>query len=218
MEFYGHFYNLEDTERPYCGRSTLEIVRPGVVEDSNVNSLLDRVPDVLVVMMNPGASEPRGPGDIHTVETTSSFSQEAPLVRTIPDSTQCSIIQLMVHKELDHARVLNLSDRRQPDSSAFLKSVSQDNPNIPAHSIFSEQRIEERDKRLRTDRDLVILAWGQDTRLRFLAQSCVDALPEGFRCIGDRKHERHHLYAHPWPRTALGRADWIHSILDQWPD
>ncbi len=218
MEFYGHFYNLEDTERPYCGRSTLEIVRPGVVGHSNVNSLLSRVPDFLVIMMNPGSSKPRDPDHVHNVQTTRGFSQEAPLVRTVPDLTQRSIVQLMAHKELDHARVLKLSDIRQPRSPTFLRGVTQDNPNIPAHSIFSEQRIEERKQRLQAVRALVILAWGPDTRLRFLAQSGVDALPGSFRRLGVRKHEHYHLYAHPWPRTALGREDWIHSILEQWPD
>lgn len=215
MRIYGHFYQFEDLSAGYQGRSTLEIIRTQI---PSVDNVLSAIPDIIVIMMNPGSSEPRDPRlNPQTVADAACIHQNPVLVDTIPDDTQCSILQLMERKSLNHVRVLNLSDYREPNSANFLKKLTQENSCIGRHSIFSEERNRERQLRLRARLRLAVLAWGQDTRLRFLAWACVNALPRCYERLGQRTHCDHYLYAHPWQRDARARAEWIDSIVDQWP-
>ena len=119
MRTYGHFYRFDNAQTAYDGRSTLEVVREPTL---GVNNILLSVPDILVIMMNPGSSELRdccfNPDPISDVAL---IHQNAVLIDTIPDDTQCSIFQLMEIKRLSHVRVLNLSDIREPNSSRFLR-------------------------------------------------------------------------------------------------
>lgn len=219
MRIYGHFYQFDDTRKPYAGRSTLEIVRTPTL---GVDNVLSAIPDILVIMMNPGSSEPRDPDfSPQTVADAACIHQNALLVDTIPDDTQCSILQLMERKSLNHVRVLNLSDVRERTSANLLKQLTKEkkeNLGICGHSIFSEERNHERQLRLQARLRLAVLAWGQDPRLRCLAQGCVNALPRCYERLGQRTHHcDHHLYVHPWQRDARARAKWIDVIVEQWP-
>lgn len=56
-------------------------------------------PDLMVVMMNPGSSRPIDGIEDNTKESLA-----------IPDNTQNQIMKVMLNCNLQHARVLNLSD------------------------------------------------------------------------------------------------------------
>ena len=215
MRIHGHFYRFDDCQEQYSGRSTLEIVRTPFL---SVDEFLCSVPDIVVIMMNPGSSEPRDPQLNPELVADPALVHHNPLlVDTIPDETQCSILQLMEHKSLSHVRVLNLSDIREANSAELLKKLTRENPNIGRHSIFSETRCHELQLRLRATLCLAVLAWGKDTRLRFLAEACVNALPPNYKRLGQRVHQDYHLYSHPWQRSARAKAEWIDAIIDQWP-
>ena len=215
MRICGHFYRFDDQHAPYAGRSTLEIVR---TPTTGMDEILRTIPDIVIIMMNPGSSEPWDT-DVNpeTIEDATLIHRNASLADTMPDDTQCSILQLMERKSLTHVRVLNLSDIREPKSAEFLKQLTREKPNVGPHSIFSTTRSLELQLRLQARLRLVVLAWGRDPRLRFLAEACVNALPRCYRRLGQRAPGDCHLYSHPWQRSARARAEWVNAIIDQWP-
>ncbi|MYG26431.1 MAG: hypothetical protein F4213_10465 [Boseongicola sp. SB0677_bin_26] len=210
MYYYGDFYKLNG--RP-C-RSTLEIVTSSVPPDAR-NRLLLCQPDIVVVMMNPGASKPCARGDgqgwcPREVGSTSEIGTEAALVPTYPDKTQLAIAEVMRRKEFGHARVLNLSDVREPKSSNFLRGL--ENNCLPqGHSVFCSQRVDELEDRLKPMTEIVIAAWGTDYRLRALAKTALVS----FKSRNLRIHgwDNHPFFRHPGRNS----EDWLQSILPNWP-
>lgn len=92
----GLFYQKDG----YNFRKFLNIVR----KNSSQNT-----PDLMVVMMNPGSSKP-----LDGIENNNCESE------AIPDNTQNQIMRVMNRCNFDYARILNLSDLREPKSSVFL--------------------------------------------------------------------------------------------------
>ena len=91
MRTYGHFYRFDDHQARYAGRSTLEIVRTPTL---GVDQILCTVPDILVIMMNPGSSEPRDSHlDPEPVADAASFTRmpcSSIRSRTIPSAPSSS--------------------------------------------------------------------------------------------------------------------------------
>ena len=205
---YGHFYQMQGHN---C-RSTLEIVQD---IPENPNTLLDpdhHRPDVVCVMMNPGTSSPlnanQNPGDL--IENPNHIMCNAGnhMVATNPDPTQSPITRMMDDRDLCHVRVLNLFDKREQRSSVFLEEIY----NLPpALSIFSPEREAERQARINPTTDIVVVAWGVNTKLRHNARCCVDFI-EG---LGLHIHGHHNeLYYHP----SRNPNNWLQYILDSWPN
>lgn len=193
---YGHFYQMEGCN---C-RSTLEIVQD-VPEDPN--TLLDHIPDVVCIMMNPGGSTPHDPD-----QDPGQIVNESNLVCTIPDSTQNPIMAMMHCRDLCHVRILNLFDIRNPNSDDFLTGIA----NLPpACSIFSPERMNERQARINPEMGIVVAAWGVDGRLQQHASDCVGFLNDHIHIHGYLKEQE--LYYHPKKRE----GDWLLYILEYWP-
>ena len=88
-----------------------------------------QIPDLMIVMMNPGSSKPINGIDDYEIET-----------ETIPDRTQDQIMNLMNNCNFNYARILNLSDYRESKSKLFYSQIKEfQNHNIQ-HSIFSDYR------------------------------------------------------------------------------
>ena len=123
MYYYGHFYKMRTTDnRILCCRSVLEITTH---QPLIPNELLDRQPDAVVVMMNPGSYRPR-----QAVEQQILNSQNIQICcRLVPakhDKTQEQIVKVMGRMGYNHIRVLNLSDIREPKSQRFFRIVRQE--------------------------------------------------------------------------------------------
>ena len=204
MYYYGDFYMLND----YPCRSTLEIVNSCVPANER-SQLLSSRPEIIVVMMNPGTSRPSAGGNGH-VRCPREVGSGANLVPTCPDDTQQAIVKVMRCKGFSHARVLNLSDVREVESSTFLDDLKHDR--LPSgHSVFCSERTGELQERLMSRSGIAIAAWGKDRRLRKLAETALDS----FRSRNLRVHgwKNHPFFIHPVRRS----RQWPQWILSNWP-
>lgn len=157
-----------------------------------------KLPDLNVVMMNPGSSRPLDGNAGSGVET-----------ETMPDNTQYQIMRVMLNCGLTHARIFNLSDLRESRSSVFyLKAAELESRGVP-HSIFMPERRD--DFQLLFDREIpVIFAWGVSEKLKHLAELAIERI--GRPGIGVRKHGVPHAYYHPLPQNAHKQKDWVETI------
>ena len=204
MHYYGDFYMLNGC---LC-RSTLEIVTSSVPANDR-NQLLSCRPEIVVVMMNPGASESCEGGNGHD-RCPREVGTRAVLVPTRPDDTQRAIAEVMRCKGFRHARVLNLSDVREPNSETFLEKLKRGC--LPSgHSVFCSERAEELRDRLNPTTECVIAAWGKDRRLRKLAETALAS----FKSRSLRVHgwDNHPFFIHPGRRS----KQWPRWILSNWP-
>ncbi len=194
---YGHFYPL----RELSFRDVLLI--------SDVENISDNfVVDLLVVMMNPGSSEPLNTNDKITV-----FSKEC--VLTKPDNTQSQVMEVMTENGYGTAVVINLSDVREPKSSHFsrkLKGLSFGSVG-EKHSLFSEQRYEELSGIIdKCGSCPVIFASGVNYKLRFLTREAISKFEDN-RIIGIKNMKD--LFYHPLPRSKQKQEEWVDEINRQ---
>ena len=219
---FGHFYQLElPGDFLVCCRSTLEIVRNGCVEERG-QALLDRQPDHLVFMMNPGSSYAWGNRQhVGNRVAASRVGADAGdnLVQAYPDKVQYQIMRVMEGCGLKHVRVLNLSDKREPRSAVFLDGLNHDEP-IPAQSILSRERVEELNERLRPLHPSVIVGWGQDDRLIQLATAATQRMLRQclpiLRPVGRRNAANPVLFGYPAPprRSSAWLLEWVRDLAD----
>lgn len=161
------------------------------------NSLAQQ-PDLMVIMMNPGGSKPVDGIDNNTVES-----------EAIPDRTQDQIMKVMLACGLDFARVLNLSDVREPKSNKlFPKLLEMDNIGI-LHSIFDASRSEGFDS-LFIKGIPAIFAWGVDKKLQDLAVNAIKTI-DSENPIGIAKNEW--AYYHPLPQDYNKQREWVSEII-----
>jgi len=169
----GLFYQIDE----FKFRKYLDIKRKGA-ERSKI--------DLMVVMMNPGSSRPVDNIDNNTKETIA-----------VPDKTQDQIMRVMEHTGFNHARILNLSDLREPKSPVFYeKLITLKNKGIP-HSIFDSERKSEFDK-LFDHTVPVIIGWGVNIKLRKLAYQAL-AIINSKNIIGIKKEQKDYAFYHPLP-------------------
>ncbi|MEL4456699.1 hypothetical protein [Lutimonas vermicola] len=162
------------------------------------NSFKQR-PDLMVIMMNPGASKP-----IDEIDNNDSESE------AIPDRTQNQIMKVMIACKLEFARVLNLTDIREPKSNRmFLKAKEIDQKGIP-HSIFDPRRKKEFTS-LFIKGIPVIFAWGVGKELKDLAEMAIEAIGNDNR-IGLNKKDFDWAYYHPLPQAYKKQIEWVDKI------
>ncbi|MBT0609233.1 hypothetical protein [Aequorivita echinoideorum] len=185
----GYFYKINKLK---C-RKYLNIKRKG---------FQIQMPDLMVVMMNPGKSKPVNGIDDGKKE-----------VETIPDRTQDQIMRVMENCGFQYSRILNLSDIRITPSGAFYNLLpTLEKEQIP-HSIFSSHR--EKDFRELFVKNIpTIFAWGVDKNLTELAKIATDNIgienPIGLRKIGQE-----YAFYHPLPRNNNDQIKWVARITER---
>jgi len=108
-------------------------------------------PDLMVIMMNPGSSRPKGNKDIVRYECET---------EAVPDRTQYQIMQVMMRKNYSYARVLNLSDYCNSNSKNLFFFLERTDIGMKGeHSIFHKEREEDFNDYFVKDVP-VIYAWG----------------------------------------------------------
>lgn len=214
---YGHFYTLKinDNFSIKC-RSVLEIVNTNRDNLNDLSNLSSLIPEAIVIMMNPGSSQPVYESEKEEIILASdhiiSFKGKA-LVKAIPDGTQDRIMNIMNVMKWDHIRILNLSDIREKDSDVLetIMSNFQRSASIDTHSIFSTIREKERNEALVNGESLrFILGWGTLPCLNIIALEVLKHLKSGSsrRLFGLEQNEPN--YYHP------GRTkNWHDQIIDQ---
>jgi hypothetical protein len=185
----GWFYSIREFEF----RKYLNIKRKGYNLDS---------PDIIFIMMNPGGSSPV---DVLNVEIET---------ETIPDNTQSQIIKVMNSCSFNYARILNLSDYREEESSKFYtKIIEFENLKI-SHSIFSDNRRKDFDE-LFIRNVPIIVGWGVNKKLAILAKKAISLLGKNLQ--GYKKEKCDFGYFHPYPRYDAKRmkTNWPIEICRQ---
>ncbi len=205
---YGHYYQayigLEPGAPLEALRSRLEIAPRGW----SLTDVDAREADLLVIMMNPGASKPLG--------TLWDGDAPAGLVAAQPDRTQYQIMRLLRAAQAlglgwRHARVFNLSDLRTPKSAEMIAKLNlygdQDR-----HSLFSDARHTECQRWFGSHATPVLCAWGMHPGLSGLAARAVRAAAGhpllGLSVDGLR-------YRHPLPQTQNLQHQWLRAMVDQ---
>lgn len=171
-------------------------------------------------MMNPGSSKPlEKTSNLKTsVDSISEKLVKNRLVIARPDKTQYQIMRVMIAKGWKHARIINLSDIREPKSGVFLKRIAKlDTLSIgTTHSIFDRRRAIElkRALDLKSATSPIIVAWGVYRGLEPLARISLTCL-SGRQIYGFRKDPELLLYFHPCPQSKYGKMSWLSDILDK---
>jgi hypothetical protein len=176
----------------YKFRKFLNIVK----KDSNC-----QIPDLMVVMMNPGGSRPINGYDDYKIET-----------ETIPDRTQDQIMVLMNNCKFNYARILNLSDFREPKSRKFYNQMDDFETKNIHHSIFCEERKEDFNKLFIKDIP-VIFAWGVNRNLFELAALAKERIGL-VNVSGLKKEGEEYAYYHPLPQNNNKQKEWVINITE----
>ncbi|MBF0460739.1 MAG: DUF1643 domain-containing protein [Magnetococcales bacterium] len=213
---YGDFYEVMLGEQAYACRSVLELIAHArtPADPDRIHALQ---PDVLVIMMNPGSSKPLVPGYCPRRVGTEGPGSQPQRVLTRPDNTQYQVMRIMVAQGWQHARVLNLSDLREPKSVQLMKTLESLRPVVDGerHSLFCPARTAERAQLMGPPGAIpVLIGWGRDPQLRPLAVQCLQQL-HGWRTIGVAVDPEGLFYAHPSPMLQRNKDRWLADILAQ---
>ena len=146
-------------------------------------------------------------------------------------------MRIMDEKDLQHIRVLNLSDIIR--SSRFLNNFpvdepdEPDGPTIPAHSIFCLERDAELQCRLNSRLNIIIAGWSKEwdnqTRTRQHAEQCHSRIEniiennstedQEMRILGVCDPDHRYLYGYPFlPMNPKRTFDWLNHVLSEWPE
>lgn len=167
-----------------------------------------QIPDLIVVMMNPGASRPIGSANFKNIDKCMLNS----VVPTVPDSTQYQIMQVMLKFSYNFVRVLNLSDTCEADSKTFYKKLKDLEVWCPEHSIFYNSRKVDLDGLFEPSAK-VLVAWGVNKALKYLAETALIKI--GKNRIGCNKQNIDWAYYHPLPRNSEKQLEWLDKIIKQ---
>ena len=183
----GYFY--KDDRGSYC-RKYLDIT----AKNSNKTK-----PQLMIVMMNPGSSKP-----------LSGIHDGRILTSTKPDPTQYQIMQIMDKKNIQFARVLNLSDLIEPRSSTFYSKIKYSRKDTE-HSIFDSARKHELEELFIKDVP-TLFAWGVNSSLNKLTNLAVEELKIS-NPLGIQKNNN--KFYHARPRLKKSQEEWLLRILEQ---
>lgn len=163
----GHFYDLKISGSVFKCRSILEIKRKGINGES-------KIPDIVVIMMNPGSSIPLDKNYTPKIFSINTYSmiKIKEIVPTRPDNAQYQLMRLMVFNNWNYVRVLNLSDLRNGKSTDFrtdfMSAMNLDKTN--PHCITHKKRRKELQDLLRSKTRKIIAAWGSIDLLKESAE------------------------------------------------
>lgn len=205
---FGYFYDRSFNDKIIPSRETLEIVARKEIP-FQFQEILQKQPQLIVVMMNPGSSKPLDKDYIpQLIDEPTKISENRTLTEAVPDNAQYQIMRFMLLNGHTHARILNLSDLREPKSSVFMKLWPQLDD---THSIFASERREGLSQ-LVGKPQIALFAWSQDQSLVPLAIKAENALNK-LQTVGISKGE--HLYSYPSPMLQKHKEKWLEDIYGQ---
>ena len=217
----GRFYARPIAGVPEQLRDRLEIAP----RNWSVADCVEREPDLLVVMMNPGGSRPlaslwdapeRIAGAAAACDAGGGIAGQAPFVAAQPDRTQYQIMQLLlaaqaVGKPWNHARVLNLSDLRTPKSALFIEKLGA-YASDDSHSLFSQGREAECATLFGVPATPVLCAWGLSPHFAPWARRALAAMA-AHPILGLTSDGL--AYRHPLPQRFDLQQQWLADMGEQ---
>ncbi len=201
---YGRFYEKKIAGVSEPLRDRLEIAP----RDRALSDIVRCEPDLLVVMMNPGASRP--------LDALWDAGQNDGFVAAQPDRTQYQIMQLMLVAQdaglpWASARILNLSDLRTPKSAVFLEKLNAYRAD-DSHSLFSKSRLTECRALFERMSTPVLCAWGLNPNFAPLATAAL-AAADGHPLLGLTADGL--AYRHPLPQRQDQQLQWLAQLKAQ---
>lgn len=204
FSIYGRFYEQRVAGVEEKLRDRLEIAP----RDWQLADVVAREPDLLVIMMNPGASRP--------IDALWDTGASGGFAAAQPDRTQYQIMQLLLAaqergRNWQHARVLNLSDLRTPKSAVFIEKLrvyAADD----SHSLFSDTRRAQCQALMQQLATPVLCAWGLSPHFTVLAQRALAAVA-GHPLLG--LSDDGVLYRHPLPQRFDLQQQWLARMAEQ---
>lgn len=167
-------------------------------------SVIKKEPDLLVVMMNPGSSEPENTAD----------NESDALSKAVCDDTQKQIMRVMDVFGYDFARVVNLSDMRAPKSKDLQNFLRTEQAKQIPHSIFDISRKDELKSLLPRDATYIV-AWGVHYTLKPYARKALAVLA-GQSLYGWKKPSSVDWdYYHPLPPNTDQQKKWLSTLVSQ---
>lgn len=205
FEVTGHFYNLKLSGSVFKCRSVLEIRKK---DHSGVNGL----PDIVVIMMNPGSSRP-----VDKTYKIKSFSKKGfvhmklkEMVPARPDNAQYQIMRLMIFNKWSFVRVLNLSDLRNGNSgkfkTEFINAMKLDKTN--PHCLTHKDRSKELINFLKSKNGKIIAAWGSISELKIPAENILKLNKNIIGIING--NVPNYRYASPYLKSQ--KTEWLKEI------
>ncbi|HQY51650.1 MAG TPA: hypothetical protein PLD63_04700 [Ignavibacteria bacterium] len=201
----GHFYNLKLSGSVFKCRSVLEIRRKNSGEE-NV------LPDIVVIMMNPGSSRPIDKNfKINTFSKKEYLSIKVrDVVPTRPDNAQYQIMRLMIFNKWSFVRVLNLSDLRNGNSgkfkTEFINAMKLDKTN--PHCLTHKDRSKELINFLKSKNGKIIAAWGSISELKIPAENILKLNKNIIGIING--NVPNYRYASPYLKSQ--KTEWLKEI------
>ncbi|TDL92061.1 hypothetical protein E2R55_03070 [Vibrio vulnificus] len=214
---FGSFYNviLKDGTIISC-RSDLHIVDKEYLKTSGVNGK----PQLLVIMMNPGNSSPLDMNykiPVYERIKAPDLIRRTPFVPASDDDTQNQLMRIMWNTDINHVRIINISDIRNTDSNDFGSKLLGIHSIDKIHSIFCEERKQEHEQLFNGlgNNAVILKAWGKaivDSCPSFkdiLENYCLPSLPTGIKQIGLQGKTYLH-YSHPLPKSNFNsQKQWV---------
>ena len=201
---YGRFYEMKIAGVSELLRDRLEIAP----RERALSDIVSGEPDLLVVMMNPGASRP--------LEALWNAGQNQGFTAAQPDRTQYQIMQLMLAAQeaglpWASARILNLSDLRTPKSAVLLEKLHAYRAD-DSHSLFSKSRQTECRALFERTSTPVLCAWGLNRSFAPLAKAAL-AAADGHSLLGLTADGL--AYRHPLPQRQDQQLQWLTQVKAQ---
>lgn len=182
-------------------RNSLDIACKLIQKEDLLTSKVDAV----VIMLNPGSSEPINQNKVQSTRNIS-------FTETKPDPAQYQIMSLMKHHNWKHVRILNLSDLRDPSSSSFLNSIKDIGSDV--HSIFSDSRVEEFNKLYNIkDHGWTVLAWTFNSEISDLADKALNK--KLINSVGIQHPTLKNLFRYPSPPNFNKKVEWLEQITEK---
>jgi hypothetical protein len=210
-----HYYGSYYYNNKVLYRNQLQIVEGSPFENEELF-------DALVIMMNPGSSEPAVGYDVPEKEFGDSEKTNWCLCKK-PDNTQYQITLLMQRLHWKKAKVINLFDWCAMYSSDVYDRYSEQGGKVKREhlreSVFEESRRQELDSIIEscTVGFPIILAWGVHDRLEIIRSAISKKVLSELVSPITGYENRKGRYCHPWPSSEDSpiRLNWVDRLYTQ---
>lgn len=202
-----NFYRINVGNQMYLCRRHAVILRDGYTRESQ--------PDAVIIMANPGSCSPSDKSYVAPV--VQGTSKKVEYVSVEDDQTQRQLMRLMKLMDWNVLSILNLSDLCAGNMTDFGKKLDEvEGYHYFEHSIFANDRDEEREKFLKCGDSKLVLAWGGNSKIRKLAKHAIAKLPKEryFGLPGPKKWS----FRHPFPMLQERCEAWLKDMSEHMKD
>lgn len=202
------FYQVKVGNNLYLCRNHAVILRNGYTRDTQ--------PDAVIMMANPGSCSPSDKS--YVVPIVQGTIKKVEYVSVEDDPTQRQLMRLMKLMDWNVLSIINLSDLCAGNMTDFGKKLNElERYQYNNHSIFADDRNEEKEKMIKCMDSMLILAWGGNTKITKLACGVLANLPKEkniFGLPGTQKWS----FRHPFPMIQAKCEAWLKDMVDQLND